>query len=498
MKRTYKLVIILLVTFELLSSCATILSGRKQDVRITSIPKGANVLVNGKDLNLTTPCVVKLKRKVKPGAFNNRNEYRFIFQKEGFADFEVIDHRRINPTIYWNVATWLFVVVTLPVDFITGAGYKYSDNIFSELQPLQMVNNQNINTSNVTDKRKDKLPPQITITNPDLDRGFKQIVKDDILTVSGKATDESGIDEVVINTISATVLVDGSFQADIPLHFGNNKISVSATDNNMNVASETFYIERNNQSVQQEITENLTDSGSYHALIIGIQDYSDPRFNDLDHPLRDAARIYQTLTKYYQFDSSHVILLENPTRELITEKLEYFYKNLSDKDNLLIFYAGHGFWDQKFKQGYWLPSDARENNRGTWLSNSTLRDYIRAIPCKHSLLITDACFAGAIFKTRDAFPDASKAINQMYNLPSRKAITSGALNTVPDESVFLEYLLKRLEENKEKYLSSEQLFASFKIAVINNSPDEQVPQYGEVKETGDEGGDFIFIKKQQP
>lgn len=74
-------------------------------------------------------------------------------------------------------------------------------------------------------------------------------------------------------------------------------------------------------------------------------------------------------------------------------------------------------------------------------------------------------------------------------------MTSGALNQVPDKSVFLEYLIKRLEDNELKYLPAEQLFASFKLAVINNSPEEQVPQYGEVKETGDEGGDFIFIRK---
>jgi hypothetical protein len=74
-------------------------------------------------------------------------------------------------------------------------------------------------------------------------------------------------------------------------------------------------------------------------------------------------------------------------------------------------------------------------------------------------------------------------------------MTSGALNQVPDKSVFLEYLIKRLEENQSKYLPAEQLFSSFKMAVINNSPEEQVPQYGEVKETGDEGGDFIFIRK---
>ena len=72
-------------------------------------------------------------------------------------------------------------------------------------------------------------------------------------------------------------------------------------------------------------------------------------------------------------------------------------------------------------------------------------------------------------------------------------MTSGTLTEVPDQSAFIKYLVERLENNKEKYLCSEQLFSSFRIAVINNS--DVVPQYGEIKNVGDQGGDFIFIKK---
>ena len=74
-------------------------------------------------------------------------------------------------------------------------------------------------------------------------------------------------------------------------------------------------------------------------------------------------------------------------------------------------------------------------------------------------------------------------------------MTSGAMTTVPDKSVFIEYLTKRLRDNESKYLSSEQLFSRLKQPVINNSPTHQVPQFGEIWDSGDEGGDFIFIKK---
>jgi hypothetical protein len=77
--------------------------------------------------------------------------------------------------------------------------------------------------------------------------------------------------------------------------------------------------------------------------------------------------------------------------------------------------------------------------------------------------------------------------------PSRKAMTSGSLKEVPDKSVFLLYLNKRLKENTRPYISAEELFSSFKNAVLNNSPN--TPLYGEIKDTGDEGGDFIFVKR---
>ncbi len=55
--------------------------------------------------------------------------------------------------------------------------------------------------------------------------------------------------------------------------------------------------------------------------------------------------------------------------------------------------------------------------------------------------------------------------------------------------------MKRLNENKQTYLPAAQLYTSFREAVINNSAVGQVPQYGEIRETGDEGGYFIFVRR---
>ena len=125
------------------------------------------------------------------------------------------------------------------------------------------------------------------------------------------------------------------------------------------------------------------------------------------------------------------------------------------------------------------------------ISNSTIKDYIKGINSKHTLLISDACFSGSIFKTR-SYNTAPKSITKKFELPSRKAITSGTLKTVPNKSVFLKYLINRLKNNEELYLTARKIFDRIEEPKNNSSI---VPQYGTIQEVGDEGGDFIFIKK---
>ncbi|HBH84679.1 MAG: hypothetical protein A2X05_00535 [Bacteroidetes bacterium GWE2_41_25] len=234
-------------------------------------------------------------------------------------------------------------------------------------------------------------------------------------------------------------------------------------------------------------------AGKYYALIIGINDYADPDINSLDFCIRDAESFYNAVTSFYTFEKENIKFLKNATMSDIVTSLDYFAQVVKPTDSFLIFYAGHGVWNKTSETGFWLPSDARKNSTLNWFRNSALRDFLREVNSRHTLLITDACFAGSIFKTRAAFSDANLAVNKLYELPSRKAMTSGTLTEVPDQSAFLKYMIERLNVNKEKYLSSEQLFSSFRIAVINNS--NVIPQYGEIKDVGDQGGDFIFIRK---
>jgi hypothetical protein len=231
----------------------------------------------------------------------------------------------------------------------------------------------------------------------------------------------------------------------------------------------------------------------FYAFIVGVNEYPDPNIASLSNPISDAQKLYNVLVSKYTFDPNDIVFVKNATRAQIIDEFDRFTRRVGKNDNLLVFFAGHGYWDPETEFGYWLPSDALARSTSNWMANSQIKDYVAAIKSKHTLLIADACFSGGIFKNRKAFSDASDRLNKVYDKPSRKAMTSGNLTEVPDNSMFIKFLVQRLEENTLGYITAEELFSSFKQSVMNSTTTE--PQYGDIKDTGDQGGDFIFVRK---
>jgi hypothetical protein len=240
---------------------------------------------------------------------------------------------------------------------------------------------------------------------------------------------------------------------------------------------------------------NYQNPGKYYALLIGVSDYSDPSISDLDSlPLKDAGALANTLTTYYTFSNENVKVLNNPTRREMVIALDELSRKATPLDNVLIFYAGHGHYEDENDIGYWLPKDAEVTNSSNWMYNDQLVASIRKIKSLHTLLISDACFSGSIFKNRAvSMENATDIIKKKYELPSRRALTSGTLKTVPNRSVFIKYVVDRLNNNKDPFFSASQLYQAIEAPVGNNS--SSLPQFGVIQNVGDEGGDFIFIKK---
>jgi hypothetical protein len=235
-------------------------------------------------------------------------------------------------------------------------------------------------------------------------------------------------------------------------------------------------------------------------VIIGIDNYGG-KWAKLNNAVRDAKAVAEILNKDFQFEEIRALYNEEATRENILTEIENLAKNLTSQDNLFLYYSGHGDFDEQFNRGYWVPIDAKERSVARYISNSQIQEFMYGMKAKHVLLVTDACFAGDIFKgavESVPFQPNLNYFGKVFALQSRQAMTAGGVTPVLDtgkdgHSWFAYFFLSALTETEGKYFDATQLFDRVRYGVANNA--QQLPRLGAVKNTGDAGGEFVFIRK---
>lgn len=244
----------------------------------------------------------------------------------------------------------------------------------------------------------------------------------------------------------------------------------------------------------------VTAKSNYHALLIAIDTYSSSTWSDLKNPVRDADVLKKTLKSKYDFLNIHTLYNKQATRKNVIETLDNLINDLSENDNLVVFYSGHGFL--LGEEGYWVPSEARTKERYEMISTNEIKNIVSKAKSKHILMLVDACFSSTIFKSSDFFAD-SNISNDYYNkvdaLLSRQAITAGGLKPVADghgqHSIFAQYLIQFLDKNHQPDLSASELFDLIKFPITANT--SNTPEFGHLQNTGHEGGQFIFQLQQE-
>ncbi len=189
----------------------------------------------------------------------------------------------------------------------------------------------------------------------------------------------------------------------------------------------------------------------------------------------------------------------NPTHSQMIDSLDELRAELKFKDNLLIYYAGHGWIDEKADQGYWLPVNAKKNRRSRWVSNSTLTDALRALESKHVMVVPDSCYSGRLVRSagiKTANKSDFEYLKKIARKKARVVITSGGLEPVEDgrgeHSPFARAFLRSLREN-QGILDGTNLFRAIRRPVMTEA--NQTPQYSDVRRAGHEGGDFLFVRQ---
>lgn len=322
--------------------------------------------------------------------------------------------------------------------------------------------------------------------------------------VVGRVEAPAGLVALTLNGAESAVDARGIFQAHVPM---GTRVAVVAIDRQGKRAAREFRLVPPDAAPEPDrgrarAEAPALDFGRYLALVIGNDAYQDlPRLATAGN---DAEAVAQVLQRKYGFQMR---LLRDATRYQILSALNELRATLTERDNLLIYYAGHGELDQANMRGHWLPVDAERDSTANWISNVAVTDILNAMSARRVLVVADSCYSGALTRSTLArleagmTPAAREAwMRAMLQKRARLALTSGGLQPVLDQgggrhSIFARVFLEVLQANQE-VLEGARLFGELAARVTWAAEGvrfEQTPQYAPIQFAGHESGEFFFV-----
>ena len=347
---------------------------------------------------------------------------------------------------------------------------------------------------------EDKTPPKIIITSHDTTRGIRPVQDLKKVSISGRATDEHGIVEITVNNKDARFDEAGHFETEVYLKVGKNRIVVSAMDIYENRAHKEFTITRLASKTAVKPKPDKAAAANFYALVIGNNNYK--HLKKLQTAKNDAIKVAETLKGRYGFNTN---LLLDADRNTILDAINNFRGILQPDDQFLIYYAGHGNFDNIAGKAYWLPIDAQKDNDKNWIIVDTVTSNIKRISSNHVLIVADSCYSGTFTRASSLakLESAQKRIvylKKMQKKRSRTLLASGGNEPVTDigggeNSIFAKAFLVGLNQMDLDEFTAEELYIQYIKEMVAGSSD-QTPEYNIIRNSGHEGGDFVFKRKK--
>tara|TARA_R110000751_G_scaffold116604_2_gene216320 strand:- start:82635 stop:84302 length:1668 start_codon:yes stop_codon:yes gene_type:complete len=276
--------------------------------------------------------------------------------------------------------------------------------------------------------------------------------------------------------------------------------------------SDGFKLRSSNAIAGVSSIENFSDDiksgdinfGKYYALVIANQDYD--KIEKLDTPVNDINVVADLLTNRYGFNVQKII---NANDVAVMEAINNISEQLTEDDNLLIYYAGHGARLQSgaMESGYWLPTNAEAPPRDTyWVANEFVTRHLSRFKARRVLVVADSCYSGLLSTAPGILMMGENGkynndyIKYKASKRSRLLLTSGGDQPILDgvggsNSVFTKAFVDVLRSNNA-IMTGPQLFMEVRKKVVNAAKAvdfEQNPEYKTIKGAGHEVGDFFFV-----
>jgi hypothetical protein len=247
------------------------------------------------------------------------------------------------------------------------------------------------------------------------------------------------------------------------------------------------------QTRERKVITRLPQIERKFTVLFGIDQYSDPAIPALENAISDAEVVGTLLADKLGYE---VRVSRNAKKEEIVRTMNQLALEMQPQDSVTIYYAGHGYLDEKTGGGYWIPADASAINPKTWLSNSQISHWLSQIRSRQVVMISDSCYSGAFAKEQKVSLISGK-LNPDEVLAKRSVVvmSSGGDEPVADggregHSIFAWHLMEALR-NVDNWEPGSNLFQEVQREVRKAFP--QTPQYGGAKSAGHQaGGDYLF------
>jgi hypothetical protein len=347
----------------------------------------------------------------------------------------------------------------------------------------------------------------ITIGKPAATRGAAAVEHPEV-EIEGAVSWSAPAKAVLVDGKTAELKSDGTFKYKATLKPGLNSLEIVALTGDG----------RTHEKVLEFVFEGdkkaLEGDGTRYAVIIANQDYDRGKsgFDSLSTPFSDADAVVRLLTGKYGFrteakmqDGSTVQLyLKDATRHDIETLLYKIGLVAGEKDTVLIYYAGHGIYEEKTTIAFWVPSDAEAGVPISYLSASTISESVQRMQANKVIVISDSCFSGALMRGGGEAPkiddaDRERALLTLSQRRSRILISSGNNEPVADKggkghSIFAQALITGLEDMPHDSFSARELYDGYLLPLVIANADQE-PQYRPIERAGHDGGDVVFVRQ---
>ncbi|MEI7606316.1 MAG: caspase family protein [Rhodospirillaceae bacterium] len=296
--------------------------------------------------------------------------------------------------------------------------------------------------------------------------------------------------QVRINGRWIFVRDDGSFEVALPAGMTSDAVKLTIVD-------ETGEVREQNVAVQAGSASGPARPAQPHkiAVLIANSSYSQNGIPDLNTPANDVARVSEVLHNKLGYVTR---VIHNATKADIAAAIDGLHSEAVEGDQVFIYYAGHGYENERTGVGYWLPVDATTSSAKNWVSTKDVARLLRRVPAKNIMLVADSCYSGSFTKEQNyQSVNHNGNLEELGTLRGVMAMSSGGDEPVMDGEVnspFARALADRMTEIASVTVG-EELYTKVKADVTAATP--QTPQYGVISSAGyDPGADYLI--RQRP